>query len=152
MKIVIDTNIIFSAILNTQSKIGQILISGSQFFDFYSIGLLQEEIRNHQDKILNISKYSIQQYEEIYRRLISKITFIDDELLLDSEIDIALTLTKDIDENDTLFVALANQLHSYLWTGDKKLHIGLHAKGYNRIITTEEMYQMFLERQYQITS
>lgn len=59
MKIVVDTNIVFSAILNTQGKIGQILISGSKYFAFYSVGLLKEELRNHQQKILKISGYSV---------------------------------------------------------------------------------------------
>lgn len=40
MKIVIDLNIVFSAILNTKSKIGQLIINGSKYFDFYTVGLL----------------------------------------------------------------------------------------------------------------
>ncbi len=31
MKIVIDSNIVFSAILNAKSKIGQLIINGSKF-------------------------------------------------------------------------------------------------------------------------
>lgn len=45
MKIVIDSNIVFSAILNTKSKIGQLIINGSQYFDYYTIGLLKTEIK-----------------------------------------------------------------------------------------------------------
>jgi predicted nucleic acid-binding protein len=44
MKIIIDSNIVFSAILNSQGKIGQLIINGSKFFKFYTVGLLKEEI------------------------------------------------------------------------------------------------------------
>lgn len=148
MRIVVDTNIVFSAILNTQSRIGQILISGFKYFDFYSVCLLKEEIKNHQNKILSISGYSLSDYKEIYDEIISKITFVHDVLLLDSEINSALVLTQDIDENDTLFVALANQLKSNIWTVDKKLFLGLQSKGYNNLLNTEKMYEIFLEYQY----
>ena len=47
MKIVVDSNIVFSAILNSQSQIGQLLIDGSNYFEYYSIRLLKEEILNH---------------------------------------------------------------------------------------------------------
>jgi len=52
MKIVVDTNIVFSAILNTQSRIGQILINGSEYFDYYSVGLLKHEIIKHKSMSL----------------------------------------------------------------------------------------------------
>jgi predicted nucleic acid-binding protein len=58
MKIVVDTNIVFSAILNTQSRIGQILINGSEYFDYYSVGFLKQEIIKHKFKILKITGYT----------------------------------------------------------------------------------------------
>ena len=36
MKIVVDTNIIFSAILNTNGKIGDLLLNSDDVFQFYS--------------------------------------------------------------------------------------------------------------------
>ena len=58
MKIVIDTNIIFSAILSSQGKIGNLIINGSNFFTFYTVGLLKDEIAEHKEKILKISGFS----------------------------------------------------------------------------------------------
>jgi predicted nucleic acid-binding protein len=86
MKIVIDSNIVFSAILNTKSKIGQLIINGSIFFSFYDL-------------------------------------------------------------DDTMFVALNNHLLANLWTGDKQLINGLKSKGYTRLFTTEDLYQIYLLRQ-----
>lgn len=50
MKIVVDTNIVFSAILNSQSWIGQILLYSHKSVKFYSPRYLQTEIQNHKQK------------------------------------------------------------------------------------------------------
>ena len=36
MIVVVDSNIVFSAILNSQSKIGQLIINSSRFFQLFS--------------------------------------------------------------------------------------------------------------------
>ena len=52
-----------------------------------------------------------------------------------------------IDENDALFVALNNHLLANLWTGDKRLLDGLRRKGYTRIMTTNDLYESFIDKQ-----
>jgi predicted nucleic acid-binding protein len=49
-KLIVDSNIIFSAILNVNSRIGQILLT-SEFYDFYSPKYVRIEILNHQEKL-----------------------------------------------------------------------------------------------------
>jgi predicted nucleic acid-binding protein len=51
MKIVVDTNVVFSAILNSQSWIGQIILQSDKAIKFYSPRYLQIEIQNHFQKI-----------------------------------------------------------------------------------------------------
>jgi predicted nucleic acid-binding protein len=58
MRVVVDTNIVFSAILNTQSKISQIIPHPKTRLNFYSTNQLNEEIEEHKNKIQEISKYS----------------------------------------------------------------------------------------------
>ena len=58
MKIVVDTNVVFSAILNSQSWIGQILLHSDKSIKFYSPRYLQIEIQNHFQKIKKITKLS----------------------------------------------------------------------------------------------
>jgi predicted nucleic acid-binding protein len=147
MKIVVDSNIIFSAILNTQSRIGQLILNGSRFFDFYTISLLKDEIISHQDKILLITGFSQLQFDNIFQLLISRIIFVDDILLTDSEINNATRLVTDIDENDALFVALNNHLSAFLWTGDKRLINGLKKKGYIKTLTTDNLFEIFIDKQ-----
>ena len=78
MKIVVDSNIVFSAILNTKSKIGQLIINGSKYFDFYSVGLLKDEILKHKSKILKLSNYSTDQFDKTFQIITNKIVFFDE--------------------------------------------------------------------------
>lgn len=147
MKIVIDSKIVFSAILNTQSKIGQLLINGSKYFEFYTVGLLRDEIFAHKDKIINSTQYSQDQFNEIFEIITNRIVFLDDILLNDNGLKEAVDLVCDVDNDDALFVALTNHLAADLWTGDKRLIVGLKKKGFSRILTTDEIYEIFLDKQ-----
>ncbi|MCF8337909.1 MAG: hypothetical protein K9I74_07995 [Bacteroidales bacterium] len=46
-------------------------------------------------------------------------------------------------------MALTNHLNAKLWTGDKKLVSGLQDKGYTKTIPTDELYNLFLEKESQ---
>ena len=147
MKIVIDSNIVFSAILNSKSKIGQLLINGSKYFDFFSVQLLKEEIINHKSKILDLTGYSQHEFSEAFQLIISRITFVDEILISDKNLKKAMDLVSDIDADDSVFVALNNHLVANLWTGDKQLITGLKKKGYLRIVTTDDLYEIYLNKQ-----
>ena len=147
MRIVVDTNIVFSAILNTQSKIGQLILNGSKHFDYYTVAQLKQEITEHQKKIIKISGYNETQFLEIYQLIVSKIRFVDDILISDKDIKKAFQLVSDIDEEDSLFVALSNHLHSSLWTGDKRLLNGLKKKGYSKVLSTDDLYTIYIEKE-----
>jgi predicted nucleic acid-binding protein len=56
MRIIVDTNLVFSAILNTKSTIGDLLLNSGHTFDFYSCYYLWTEINIHRDKLQKISK------------------------------------------------------------------------------------------------
>ena len=147
MKIVIDTNIVFSAILNTRSRIGQIITTGSKYFDFYSVYLLKYEILNHQDKICKITGFDKKKFYEIYEIITSRIRFIDEILISNKDFEKAIELVSGIDEDDALFVALSNHLNANFWTGDRKLAEGLKRKEYKRIISTEVIFEKFIEKE-----
>ncbi len=40
MKIIVDTNIVFSAILNSNSRIGKILLNSKEHFQFFTCNYL----------------------------------------------------------------------------------------------------------------
>ena len=55
MKVIVDTNIVYSAILNSHSWIGQIILHSGNSITFYSPKYLQLEIQNHFAKIQKIT-------------------------------------------------------------------------------------------------
>lgn len=58
MKIIVDTNIIFSALLNSESNIGDLIFNSGSYFQFYSCNYMRYEIRKHWSKLKSISKLS----------------------------------------------------------------------------------------------
>jgi len=60
-------------------------------------------------------------------------------------IELAYNLVHDIDEKDTIFVAMGMHFKQKLWSGDKALVDGLRKKGYNELILTNELVEMLTE-------
>ena len=141
MKIVVDANIVFSAILNSQSWIGQILLHSDKSITFYSPHYLQVEIQNHFMKIKGITKLADYEFHELINVLYTKIHFISEEFIPKETLLIADNLTKDVDFDDVMFVALALHLKCELWTGDKSLIRALTQKGYLRFVSTQELIE-----------
>jgi predicted nucleic acid-binding protein len=52
----------------------------------------------------------------------------------------------DVDPDDCEFVALAEQIKGFLWTGDKVLSSGLARKGWKKCKTTIELYQALIRK------
>ena len=55
-KIIVDTNIIFSCLLNSQGTIGDMIFNSTDSLDFYSNQYMRFEIRKHWNKLKKISK------------------------------------------------------------------------------------------------
>jgi len=143
-KLVIDTNIAFSALLNVDSRIGQILLVGHKYYDFYSPEYLKYEILEHKDKIKNISKLSDDAFIELYELILHHISIIKHTVIPKSIYQKAEDLCKAIDIDDTIFVAATEFTRGKLWTGDLILQNGLIVKGYKSLIKTEDLYQDFI--------
>jgi predicted nucleic acid-binding protein len=142
VKIVVDTNIVFSAILNSTGRIGQILITSKSNFQFYSCVFLKTELTRHQDKLLKLTKLSIGELEELQDLITKNITFINESLLPEKTIIAAEKLLIDVDLNDSVFVALTKNLKAKLWTGDKELIKGLKYKKFKDVFTTGEILEI----------
>lgn len=142
MKIVVDTNIIFSVILNTESKIGDLLMNSESIFEFRSAMYLKEEIENHKEKLMTISGLTQDQIEQSKEQIFSCIKFISEEIIPFEIWQKAARLVRDVDMDDVAFVALSEYEELKLWTGDKELIAGLTAKGFQRCISTEEMIEL----------
>jgi predicted nucleic acid-binding protein len=139
IKIIVDTNIIFSSILNTNGTIGDMIFNSEGKFDFYSCNYMHYEIEKHHEKLKRISKLTDQQLNIVYSKLLSRINFINEELIAEKKWLAARKLVQDIDVDDIDFVALALHLKGFLWTGDKVLYKGLKQKKFTRVYSTSEL-------------
>ena len=139
MKVVVDTNIVFSALLRTQTTFGEIIFNSGGIFEFYSPQYLRVEIRRHWNKLLKLSKLSEAQLEESYYRLLTRISFVDEEIISKKIWEESERIATRIDLDDTQFIALTKHLRGRLWTGDQALRNGLLKKGFKRVMTTPEV-------------
>ncbi len=146
MRVVVDTNIVFSAILNTNSKISKIILQPKSKLNLYSTDQLENEIAEHWNKLKRISKYSEIELHKASTLIISKIKFISVQLIPRNLFITAERLTSDIDIDDTEFVALTEHIRGKLWTGDKELIRGLKKKKWEKIISTDELYKIIVKR------
>jgi predicted nucleic acid-binding protein len=146
MRIVVDTNVVFSAILNTNSKIARIILQPKNRLNFYSTEQLSYEIEEHKEKIKKNSNYSDYELDRIISLITNKIRFINLRLISKDSYDLAESLTQDIDIDDTEFVALTEHIKGKLWSGDKELQKGLIKKGWNKFISTEELFEKIIKR------
>jgi predicted nucleic acid-binding protein len=129
MKIIVDSNIIFSALLSEENDCQYILYSDD--FEFYSCNFMFLEIFKHKEKILEHSDLSIDELLTQFEKILSRITFINEEIVSTNAYYNAFLLCKKVDENDIPFVALSLFMDGYLLTSDKKLYEELRDKGIN---------------------
>jgi predicted nucleic acid-binding protein len=140
MIVIVDTNIIFSAILNTDSNIGQILITRFPVYDFYAPKYVRDELLEHKSKLKKLANLKENNFLEVYELVLKHITILDHHLVPVKFYRKAMTLCQNIDEDDIPFVALTLFLKGKLWTGDKKLTAGLKEKGFKQFIKISELF------------
>jgi len=135
LKIVIDSNILFSALIKDSITRRIILDYENQFlFPSYIFG----EMEIHKTELLTKSKMKEKDFEELLSLLIRKVIIIPNELLLHYKKE-AYQIIKDIDPDDVIFIASALAFtDSVIWSDDKKLK----QQSKIRIINTNEMYSL----------
>ena len=115
MRLVIDTNIIFSALIK-DSTTRRILLTSK--FDFFVPEYVFIEIQKHSEEILEKSGYGQDDFDTMLDTLISNINVIPTEEFK-NYIPKAFKIMKDIDEDDTSFLALAIMINGDgIWSND----------------------------------
>ncbi len=128
--VVVDSNILFSALLSKNSF--QLATLLKEEYKFVAPNFLFTEIFKHKDKILKYSKLAEPELLELLNYSLSNIQFIPVSVISIQSLEKAIALCGDIDEKDTPFVALSIELNALFWTRDKKLYEGLAAKGFTQ--------------------
>ena len=93
--VVVDTNLIFSALISKASKIREILFESN--ITFYSPNFLITEIYTHKDKLLKSSKLTDSEFYLYFNGIIERIKFIPTDFIGKDSRQKAYDLCKDID-------------------------------------------------------
>ncbi len=126
---VVDTNLIFSALIPKASRIREILFQRN--IAFYSPNFLISEIYKNKDKLIKYSKLDESEFYLYFNGVVERITFVPIDFIGIESKQKAYNLCKNIDITDTPFVALSIDLKIPIWTGDKKLKNRLRENGFN---------------------
>jgi len=106
VNLVVDTNIVFSTLLNPHSPIGEILMNIQDEIIFFAPELLIEELKKYSGKIEAYSKLSHMELTYIEALVLSNINIVPENKISEQSWQEAFDLTKEIDEDDTPFIAL----------------------------------------------
>lgn len=136
MKIVIDSNVIFSSLLSGKTFYMDILNQN----EVYAPDFLFEEIEEYENTIIEHTPLKEDFYDyalEIFQSL----KIVPRIAVRPNTWQKAYDLCKTIDEKDTPFLALSLELNLPLVTRDKKLYKGLLNKGFNNVILFEDFVE-----------
>ena len=128
--VVVDTNILFSALLSQKSDFAETLL-GSEH-RFFVCELVLVELFKHKEKIVKASRLSEDDVLRAYYTLLRRITLFKEDRIAPEHRRAAYDLCVDIDVTDAPHVALTLELDGVLWTGDNTLKSGLKRKGFER--------------------
>lgn len=128
--VIVDTNILFSALLTNRSKFADTLLATEN--DFFVCEMVLVELFKHKEKIVKLSGLSEDEIIQLYQIYLKKIHLYKEELISLENRQQAYQLCYDIDKNDSAHVALTLELDGLLWTGDKILKEGLIRKGFQQ--------------------
>ena len=137
-RIVVDANILFSALLKKGNPYIKVLMNAN--CKFFGPTFVFIELFKHKEKIQKYSSLSEEELLELLGIVLDQIEFISlkeiDKRILKQSYELAI-----IDPLDAPFVALSLFLDAKLWTGDKKLCRYLECKGFDICIETQELLQ-----------
>ncbi|MDF7819648.1 PIN domain-containing protein [Runella sp. MFBS21] len=129
MKVIVDANILFSA-LRSSNRIFRRQLYFSEC-TFFAPKFLIVEIFEHKERILEKSKATPTEVYEYLDNVLQKITFVSNDYISIANYVEAYRLCKDVDEDDTPFVALALEMQAFFWTRDEKLKNHLYRMGFS---------------------
>lgn len=129
MKVVVDSNIVFSALLKSPNRYCDTICLSSD--EFYTPKFMFVEIFKYKERIVRQSKMTEEEVLEMLYRLILNLHFFDETHISTRNFLRAFQLVKDTDRNDLVFVALTLEIGGKLWTSDLELKNGLRVGGFD---------------------
>ena len=140
MIVVVDSNILFSACISPNGKIAEILFSPLPRLERVSCYYALAELFKHQPKIVKCCKLPADKVSQLFYQIIKQVDFVNENIIESKFWSEADRITSGVDGDDVAFVALTLQKKGWLWTGDKPLTQHLTNMGFERVISTAELY------------
>ncbi len=134
MKVIVDTNIVFSALLSSENTFRNELIFNEED-EFYTCRFLIVEIFKNKEKIKKLTKLEEEVLLETLHEILKRIRFYNEDLIDESHWKEAYRYCKEVDLKDIPFVALNLELDGHLWTGDEILKSHLKQKGFAKFFS-----------------
>lgn len=129
MKVVVDSNIIFSALLKSPNRYCDTICLSSD--EFYAPKFMFVEIFKYKERIVRQSKMTEEEVLEMLYSVMLNLRFFDETLIGTRNFLRAFQLVKDTDRNDLVFVALTLEINGKLWSSDTELKNGLRGRGFD---------------------
>jgi predicted nucleic acid-binding protein len=127
----IDANRIFSELIAANQQLRRAFTSLPKT-RFICPKYVFVEIFKHKERIADASGLAEPEWLSLLHSILERIEFIDEDSIRLGSWTEAWRLCRDVDENDTAYVALALHQDAELWTGDRVLEVGLRKKGFTR--------------------
>ena len=137
MEVVVDTNILFSALISGKAAYLDIFRAAK----IYSPDFIFLEIAKYEERIIKRTRAK-ESFQSFAKNLFSQMTVIPKLAISSNSFSQAYEFCQDIDEKDTPFLALSIELTVPLWTNDKVLINGLREKKYSNIVSNDEMFDL----------
>jgi len=115
MKLVLDSNVIFSAMIKKSTTRNIIL---SDVFELHAPEYIFSEITKHKELLLKKSKMNEGDFDALLLLLQKHIQLVPKEKY-NEKMALAEDILKDIDVTDSPFLALAMALNCKIWSNDK---------------------------------
>lgn len=128
--VVVDTNILFSALLSDSSRFASTLFNPD--YELFVTELVIVELFRHKERILTASRLTGDEVVQLFHALLRRLNLCKDSMVPPEHEVMATTLCSGVDPADAPHVALALTLGAPLWTGDRRLRKALEARGFTR--------------------
>ena len=130
-RVVLDANVAFRSLVAARPNVSRQLDhpGGHEFFaPFFLIA----ELFEHKERILQATRLPAQDLIEAFHRLTESIVFVREAVIPIGTWFEAHRLCRNVDPDDTAYLALALHLDALLWTEDAVLKEGLRTQGFTR--------------------
>jgi predicted nucleic acid-binding protein len=132
--VVVDTNIIFSALLSADSRFREILFTSTRRFVICETTIV--DLFRLQDKLRKLRPNRPQNVlDSMLHSLLRRLELMREDTLSKETWDMAAKLCSRVDVDDTAQVALALAADGLLWTGDERLKRALREQGFAKFFT-----------------